>query len=134
MVYCGYPSRNVKHKGHFGDGDFAAGCFRCDREVILTMKEKLDVINKKLVNDDFHFSQPLELGWFGRAMSNYGSVETTCSCDWFRNLAKSVGYEAKMIGVIGHALNESDTIFLTEEYTSYAKCEQFSSLKMISCV
>ena len=126
LVYCGYPSRNVKLKGHFGDGDFAAGCFRCDREVILAMQSKLDIINKQLFINNFHFSQALELGWFGRALYNYGSVETSCSCDWFNALAKSVGYETEMIGTIGHAISVTDILFLTKEHTSYATGKLFS--------
>lgn len=130
LVYCGYPSRNFKLKGHFGKGDFAAGCFRCTKEVIIAMKDELDIINKELHSNNFHFPQQLEVGWFGRATYNYGSAETTCSCNWFNALSTKVGYQAEMVGTIGHAVSENETIYLADEYSSYASGKFFKEINV----
>jgi len=121
LVYCGSPSRNIPLKGHFGVDDFSAGCFRVNREVLQAVRGKLDDLNSQLSCIDFPFAQPMELGWFGRALKDYGTNEYHCSCEWFNGLARSVGCEAEMVGTLGHA-----GLFLTREHTSFATGERFA--------
>jgi len=115
LAYCGSPSRNIPFKAHFGPGDFSAGCFRCTRDVITAIRRKLDELNAQLARVELPFAQPMELGWFGRALRHYGTDEYHCSCEWFNALAKSVGFKAEMVGTIGHG-----GLVLTRDYTSFA--------------
>lgn len=83
LVYCGYAGRGGRH-GHHGDGDFGCGCCRISAELA---------------------------GQINVAISfNFGFDETktrvlNCECQTFRDQAVALGYEPKMVGVIGHCVN-----------------------------
>jgi hypothetical protein len=77
LVYCGYCGRHGS-RGHVGDGDFGAGCFRVSADLLNRM------------------AQP----WWQTTVVN--GVRTECECQWFRKRAEAVGATSKMVGIIGH--------------------------------
>jgi len=83
LVYCGYAGRAGKH-GHYGDGDFGCGCCRISAE----LAGKIDVAT----SFDFGF--------------NADRTEVTrCECRVFNDQARRLGYQSKMVGVVGHCVN-----------------------------
>jgi hypothetical protein len=77
LAYCGYCGRHGS-RGHVGDGDFGAGCFRVSADLLNRM------------------AQP----WWQTTVVN--GVRTECECQWFRKRAEAVGATSKMVGLIGH--------------------------------
>jgi len=83
LVYCGYAGRAGKH-GHYGDGDFGCGCCRISAK----LASQIDVAT----SFDFGF--------------NADRTEVTrCECQVFNDQARRLGYESRMVGVVGHCVN-----------------------------
>ena len=83
LVYCGIAGRGGKG-GHYGDGDFGAACCRISAK----LAGEIDVAT----SFDFGF--------------NADRTEmVNCECQTFREQAERLGYESKMVGVVGHCVN-----------------------------
>ena len=80
LVYCG--AIGSEGHGHFGDGNFGAACCRMSADLLKKMQAP----------------------WFVPELSKDGSSEVVCECVSFRRQAKPLGYAAKMVGVVGHAV------------------------------
>lgn len=80
VVYCGYADRDGT-RGHYGDGDFGAGCFRASAHAMRRI------------------GQP----WFVTSFDDHRRCRAGCECYHFRQRAINAGVEPKMVGVIGHA-------------------------------
>jgi hypothetical protein len=70
--------------GHYGDGDFGAACCRISAELAV----KLDLAT----SFDFGFNADC-------------TEMTRCECQVFNDQARRLGYESKMVGVVGHCVN-----------------------------
>jgi len=123
LAYCGYPSRTIPLRGHFGPGDFGAGCLRVAREVLIDMERQLDPLNRALSNISIPVPGSLEIGWFFRPINGLGTREFRCPCQWFQALARSAGYEAVMLGTIGHAVSSTEVLFLDERFIPFSTQE-----------
>jgi len=77
LVYCGYADR-YGSKGHYGDGDFGAACFKVSRDLLITMG----------------------MPWF--ATRSIHSHRQNCECNFFRVKAATFGIIPRMVGVVGH--------------------------------
>jgi hypothetical protein len=80
LVYCGYRGKRGR-RGHYGDGDFGCGCSRISAD----LAAKVD----PAASFDFDLD-PDRLEVVG------------CECDGFRRQAEAMGYESRMVGVVGH--------------------------------
>lgn len=77
LIYCGYNGRHGS-KGHAGDGDFGAACFRVSA----------DLLNR------------MEQPWWNTTVIDGRRRE--CECLWFRRRAIAAGATVRMVGLIGH--------------------------------
>jgi hypothetical protein len=80
LVYCSQPGRNG-HRGHWGDGDFGCGCCRISAE----LAAKVGV------------AASFDLG-----LNPSRTKMVKCECHVFRDRARELGYESKMVGDVGH--------------------------------
>jgi len=93
LVYCGYVGRHGS-RGHVGDGDFGAGCFRVSADLLQRMDEP----------------------WWRTTVVDGRRIE--CECQWFRRQATIAGATAKMVGLIGH---QQDCVLVpTQDTPGYA--------------
>lgn len=83
LAYCGYAGRGGR-PGHYGDDDFGCACCRISAELAC----KIDIPT----SFDFGFD------------ATRTSV-LKCECQVFRDQARRLGYESRMVGVIGHCVN-----------------------------
>jgi len=74
LLYCGHAGRHGT-KGHYGDDDFSAACFRVSARLLMTLQKPYFKIT---VVDD---------------------VRTECECKYF---LRKTQVKAKMVGIIGH--------------------------------
>jgi hypothetical protein len=77
LLYCGYVDREGS-RGHVGNGDFGAACFRASADLLAKMPDP----------------------WF-RAIEQDGR-RVSCECQWFQNLASRANVKPRMVGIIGH--------------------------------
>jgi hypothetical protein len=77
LCYCGYADR-FGTRGHYGDGNFGAGCCRLSRKLLYAMRDP----------------------WFKTTYRD--GCRTACECLHFRYAAAEAGYSSHMTGVIGH--------------------------------
>ena len=75
--------RAGKH-GHYGDGDFGAACCRISAKLAL----ELDVAS----SFDYGFNADR-------------TAVMRCECQVFNDQARRLGYESRMVGVVGHCVN-----------------------------
>jgi len=80
FAYCGYCGRHGS-RGHIGDGDFGAACFRVSAHLLR------------------HLIKP----YWKTTSVNDARIE--CECEYFRKRAEAKGFTAKMVGIIGHRQN-----------------------------
>jgi len=83
LVYCGIAGRGGKW-GHYGDGDFGCACCRISAE----LAGKLDVATSFDYGFDATRTRMLR-----------------CECQVFLDQARRLGYEPRMVGVVGHCVN-----------------------------
>lgn len=83
LAYCGYAGRGGRPR-HYGDGDFGCACCRISA----------DLAGRINVATSFDF---------GFDASRTGV--TRCECQTFRDQAVALGFEPKMVGVVGHCVN-----------------------------
>jgi len=83
LAYCGYRGRCGKH-GHYGDGDFGCGCSRISA----------DLAGRIDGSSCFHF-----------VFNADRTAVVECECQTFRRHAEALGYQSKMVGIIGHLVD-----------------------------
>jgi hypothetical protein len=79
MVFCGHCSKEGV-TAHLGDKNFTAACFRASARLLQS------------------FGPP----WFRMGHSGDLLQRTYCECNYFRDRANEVGFDGKMVGVVGH--------------------------------
>ncbi len=77
LLYCGYVDR-FGSPGHHGAGNFGAACFRASARLLAAMADP----------------------WFQMLYSQ--GRRYACECTGFRVAAAALGYEAQMVGIVGH--------------------------------
>lgn len=77
LVYCGYVDR-WGSRGHVGQGDFGAACFRASAELLARMPDP----------------------WF--QMRYRDGRRVSCECSYFHQMAQQAGAESRQVGIIGH--------------------------------
>ncbi|MEI8374804.1 MAG: hypothetical protein WCJ35_18425 [Planctomycetota bacterium] len=77
LLYCGYVDR-FGSRGHIGQGDFGAACFRASAELLARMGDQ----------------------WF--EMGYHNGKRIACECSYFHNIAQQAGGRSRQVGVIGH--------------------------------
>ncbi len=82
LAYCGYAGRGGR-PGHYGDDDFGCACCRISAE----LAGRIDVAT----SFEFRFD------------ATRCQVEQ-CECRVFADQASALGYESKMVGVVGHCV------------------------------
>jgi hypothetical protein len=80
LVWCGY-TEEPPAKGHYGEGDFGAACFRASASLLSRMQ------------------QP----WFKMKYDGCLGRRLACECSYFAACARGQGVEPRMVGIIGHA-------------------------------
>ena len=83
LVYCGYVNRSGRGR-HYGHGDLGCACLR--------------------ISDKLAASIPIATSFEFVFNASRTEVEK-CECRNFRDQARDLGYESKMIGTIGHCVN-----------------------------
>jgi len=83
LIYCGYRGK-CGRRGHHGNNDFGCGCSRISAD----LAAKVDLATS------FNFG------------FNADCTEVTqCECQVFAEQARSLGYQSRMVGVVGHCVN-----------------------------
>lgn len=82
LLYCGAPSETGR--GHFGDGDLWSGCMRVSRSLL----EKMRALRHP--------------PWFHRPANSIETELFGCDCQYFRDGARLVGIESKMVTTVEH--------------------------------
>lgn len=77
LLFCGHVGQHGS-RGHLGNDDFGAACFRASAELLAKMPDP----------------------WF--KMVYQDGCRTICECRWFQRLAFQAGVNSKQVGVIGH--------------------------------
>lgn len=77
LAYCGHVGKHGS-RGHVGNGDFGAACFRVSADLLQRMGKP----------------------WWQTTVVN--GVRVECECAYFRKRAEGVGAKAKMVGLVGH--------------------------------
>jgi hypothetical protein len=93
LAYCGYCGRHGS-RGHVGDGDFGAACFRVSAHLLR------------------HLAKPY---WQTTVADG---VRIECECEYFRKRAEAKGFSSKMVGIIGH--EQSCILMPSSEPTGYS--------------
>jgi hypothetical protein len=79
FIYCG-DRADSGAPGHYGDGDFGPACCRLSANMLLEMQAPL-------------FKLPI---------NENRTVRSGCECVAFRKQAQALGYEPKMVGIVGN--------------------------------
>lgn len=77
LLYCGHVGR-YGSKGHTGDDEFSIGCYRAS--IFLLQKMSPPWVRQTIVK----------------------GVRVQCECSYFKEKARRVGYQPKMVSHIGH--------------------------------